>query len=100
MIALARFFALAAMLLLAVPTARGADLDNTIYLDVPAGRVVIEMRPDLAPHHVARIKALVQRGFYNGLKFHRVIAGFMAQTGDPQGNGTGGSGQTLDAEFS
>jgi peptidylprolyl isomerase len=96
----ARFLAFAAMLLLAVPTARAADLDNTLYLDVPAGRVVIELRPDLAPHHVARIKALVQRGFYNGLKFHRVIAGFMAQTGDPQGNGTGGSGQSLDAEFS
>jgi peptidylprolyl isomerase len=58
------------------------------------------MRPDLAPHHVARIKALVRRGFYNGLTFHRVIAGFMAQTGDPKGDGTGGSGQTLDAEFS
>jgi peptidylprolyl isomerase len=80
--------------------ARAADLDNTLYLDVPAGRVVIEMRPDLAPHHVARIKALVRRGFYNGLTFHRVIAGFMAQTGDPKGDGTGGSGQTLDAEFS
>jgi peptidylprolyl isomerase len=100
MTALARFFALAAMLLLAVPTAGAADLENTIYLDVPAGRVVIEMRPDLAPHHVARIKALVQRGFYDGISFHRVIAGFMAQTGDPKGDGTGGSGQSLDAEFS
>ncbi|MDB5406824.1 MAG: peptidylprolyl isomerase [Rhodospirillales bacterium] len=100
MTVLARFFALAAMLLLAVPAAHAADLDNTLYLDVPAGRVVIEMRPDLAPHHVARIKALVRRGFYDGLAFHRVIAGFMAQTGDPRGDGTGGSGQTLDAEFS
>jgi peptidylprolyl isomerase len=100
MTALARFLALAALLLLAAPTARAADLENTIYLDVPAGRVVIEMRPDLAPHHVARIKALVRRGFYNGITFHRVIAGFMAQTGDPNGDGTGGSGQTLDAEFS
>ncbi len=77
-----------------------ADLENTLYLDVPAGRVVIEMRPDLAPKHVARIKELVRRGFYNGIVFHRVIDGFMAQTGDPKGNGTGGSGQNLPAEFS
>lgn len=77
-----------------------ADLENTLYLDVPAGRVVIEMRPDLAPNHVARIKELVRRGFYDGIAFHRVIAGFMAQTGDPRGDGTGGSGQKLKAEFS
>ena len=77
-----------------------ADLENTIYLDVPAGRVVIEMRPDLAPKTCAQIKALVRRGFYNGLSFHRVIAGFMAQTGDPNGDGTGGSGHPLQAEFS
>ena len=77
-----------------------ADLENTIYLDVPAGRVVIELRPDLAPKHVARIKELVRRGFYDGIVFHRVIDGFMAQTGDPKGNGTGGSGQKLAAEFS
>jgi peptidylprolyl isomerase len=77
-----------------------ADLENTLYLDVPAGRVVIEMRPDLAPKHVARIKELVRRHFYDGIVFHRVIAGFMAQTGDPKGNGTGGSGQNLPAEFS
>jgi peptidylprolyl isomerase len=100
MTVLARIFALAAMLLLAVPTARAADPENTLYLDVPAGRVVIEMRPDLAPKHVAQIKALTRRGFYNGLTFHRVIAGFMAQTGDPQGDGTGGSGKTIAAEFS
>ena len=77
-----------------------ADLENTIYLDVPAGRVVIEMRPDLAPKTCAQIKALARRGFYNGLTFHRVIAGFMAQTGDPNGDGTGGSGHSLPAEFS
>ncbi len=77
-----------------------ADLENTIYLDVPAGRVVIELRPDLAPKHVARIKELVRRGFYDGIVFHRVIDGFMAQTGDPKGNGTGGSGQNIPAEFS
>jgi len=77
-----------------------ADLDNTVFLDVPAGRVVIELRPDLAPKTVAQFKALVKRGFYDGLKFHRVIPGFMAQTGDPLGNGTGGSGKTVPAEFS
>ena len=77
-----------------------ADPENTLYLDVPAGRVVIEMRPDLAPKTVARIKELARRGFYDGIAFHRVIAGFMAQTGDPRGDGTGGSGQKLKAEFS
>jgi peptidylprolyl isomerase len=80
--------------------AMAADLENTIYLDVPAGRVVIAMRPDLAPATCAQIKALVRKGFYNGLTFHRVIDGFMAQTGDPNGNGTGGSGHPLKAEFS
>ena len=77
-----------------------ADLENTLYLDVPAGRVVIAMRPDLAPDHVAQIKALARRGFYDGAPFHRVIDGFMAQTGDPTGTGTGGSGHKLKAEFS
>lgn len=76
-----------------------ADLENTLYLDAPKGRVTIELRPDLAPAHVARIKELVRAGFYDGLKFHRVIDGFMAQTGDPLGNGTGGSGKKLKAEF-
>src|SRR5215467_6942763 len=76
------------------------DLENTLYLDVPAGRVVIELRPDLAPNHVARIKELTRAGFYDGIAFHRVIAGFMAQTGDPKGDGTGGSGHPLKAEFS
>src|ERR1700740_1430420 len=80
--------------------AMAADLENTLYMDVPAGRVVIEMRPDLAPETVAQIKALVRRGFYNGIVFHRVIDGFMAQTGDPKGDGTGGSGHKLKAEFS
>lgn len=75
------------------------DPENTIYLDLPAGRVVIQLRPDLAPKHVARIKELTRQGFYNGLTFHRVIPGFMAQTGDPRGDGTGGSGQHLTAEF-
>ncbi|MBV8118976.1 MAG: peptidylprolyl isomerase [Alphaproteobacteria bacterium] len=80
--------------------AMAADLENTIYLDVPAGRVVIEMRPDLAPATCAQIKRLVGQGFYNGLTFHRVIDGFMVQTGDPRGDGTGGSGHPLKAEFS
>src|SRR5579863_3456552 len=77
-----------------------AELEDTLYLDVPAGRVVIEMRPDLAPGHCAQIKALVRRGFYDGVVFHRVIDGFMAQTGDPTGTGMGGSGHKLRAEFS
>ena len=80
--------------------AMAADLENTLYLDVPAGRVVIEMRPDLAPATVAQIKELTRRGFYDGIVFHRVIAGFMAQTGDPTGTGSGGSGHRLKAEFS
>ena len=75
-------------------------LENTLYMDLPAGRVVIEMRPDLAPKHVKRIKELVREGFYNGVVFHRVIEGFMAQTGDPTGTGMGGSGQKIKAEFS
>jgi peptidylprolyl isomerase len=77
-----------------------ADLDNTLYLDLTDGRVVIGLRPDLAPQTVARIKALARDGFYDGIVFHRVIGGFMAQTGDPTGTGTGGSGQRLKAEFS
>jgi len=77
-----------------------ADLENTLYLDLKDGRVTIALRPDLAPNHVARIKELAREGFYDGLKFHRVIEGFMAQTGDPRGDGTGGSGQNLKAEFS
>jgi len=76
------------------------DRENTLFLDLKDGRVVIELRPDLAPNHVARIKELVRQGYYDGLKFHRVIDGFMAQTGCPEGTGTGGSGQKLKAEFS
>jgi len=95
-----QLLALVAALFLAGNTARAADLENTLYLDLPAGRVVIQMRPDLAPNHVARIKELVRRGFYDGLTFHRVIEGFMAQGGDPAGTGAGGTGQKLKAEFS
>ena len=75
------------------------DLENTLYLDLKDGRVVIEMRQDLAPEHVARIKELAREGFYDGLVFHRVIDGFMAQGGDPTGTGSGGSGKKLKGEF-
>jgi peptidylprolyl isomerase len=76
------------------------DPENTLILTTSKGPVVIALRPDLAPTHVARIKELAREGFYDGLKFHRVIDGFMAQTGCPQGTGTGGSGKKLKAEFS
>lgn len=76
-----------------------ADLENTLYLELKGGRVTIALKPDLAPKHVARIKELARLHFYDGLKFHRVIEGFMAQTGCPKGTGTGGSGQNLKAEF-
>ena len=76
------------------------DPENTLLMETSKGPVVIELRPDLAPGHVTRIKELARQGFYDGLKFHRVIDGFMAQTGDPNGNGTGGSGRKLKAEFS
>ena len=77
------------------------DPENTIYMDLPHGRVVIELRPDIAPGHVRRIKELAREGFYDGVPFHRVIEGFMAQGGDPTGTGTGGSSKPdLKAEFS
>ena len=77
-----------------------ADPENTLIMDTSKGAVTIALRPDLAPGHVARIKELVRDGFYDGLVFHRVIDGFMAQTGCPHGRGTGGSGRKLKAEFS
>ena len=90
-------------LLLATLSVAGAqtvrDPENTLFLDLKDGRVVIELRPDLAPTHVARIKELARQRFYDGIVFHRVIDGFMAQTGDPTGTGTGGSGRRLPAEF-
>ena len=76
-----------------------AVTENTLILETTQGPVTIEMRPDLAPNHVARIKELVREGFYDGIVFHRVIDGFMAQTGCPHGTGTGGSGKKLKAEF-
>jgi peptidylprolyl isomerase len=76
-----------------------ADKENTLILETTQGPVTIALKPDLAPNHVARIKELVREGFYDGVVFHRVIDGFMAQTGCPQGTGTGGSGKKLKAEF-
>ncbi|HSZ92267.1 MAG TPA: peptidylprolyl isomerase [Acetobacteraceae bacterium] len=76
------------------------DLENTVYLDTVNGRVVILLRPDIAPAHVNQIKTLVRRGFYDGTPFHRVIEGFMAQGGDPTGTGSGGSDlDNIPAEF-
>jgi peptidylprolyl isomerase len=101
---MAGFFRVCAVLAALVVSMTGgivsaADLENTLYMDVPAGRVTIELRPELAPHTVARIKELVRQHFYDGIVFHRVIPGFMAQTGDPTGTGMGGSGKNLKAEF-
>ncbi|MEO1207177.1 MAG: peptidylprolyl isomerase [Pseudomonadota bacterium] len=77
------------------------DPENTLLMETTQGPVVIEMRPDLAPQHVERIKKLVREGFYDGIVFHRVIDGFMAQTGCPKGSGTGSSDYpNLQAEFS
>lgn len=80
---------------------KSPDLENTLYIDLKYGRVVIEMMPQIAPNHVARIKTLTRQKFYDGIVFHRVIDGFMAQTGDPTGTGMGGSKlPDLKAEFS
>jgi len=76
-----------------------SDSENTLILETTQGPVSIKMRPDLAPGHVERIKELVRARFYDGIAFHRVIDGFMAQTGCPHGTGTGGSGRRLKAEF-
>jgi peptidylprolyl isomerase len=102
-----RLFAVVAALVLALPAfaqplPAGADPQNTLIVDTTQGRIVIKLRNDIAPGHVARLKQLAREGFYNGVPFHRVIGGFMAQTGDGQnGNGTGGSKYPdLKAEFS
>src|SRR5437764_11783580 len=100
MIAFLRGMAAIVVALMLGGTAMAADPENTLYLDTVYGRVVIAMKPDLAPNHVKQIKELTRRGFYDGVPFHRVIDGFMAQTGDPTGTGTGGSGKKLKAEFS
>jgi cyclophilin family peptidyl-prolyl cis-trans isomerase len=98
-----RWLAVVALMLLTVaPVAAqpASDPQNTVYLQTKDGRVTIRLRPDLAPKHVAQIKALTKRGFYDGVVFHRVIPGFMAQTGDPTGTGTGGSDlPNIPAEF-
>ncbi len=101
---IARLFALSlAMLAFALPapaSAQAPDPENTLFLDLTYGRVVIQLRPDLAPNHVAQIKKLTRAGFYDGIVFHRVIDGFMAQTGDPTGTGMGGSQEPdINAEF-
>ncbi|MEP4380590.1 MAG: peptidylprolyl isomerase [Alphaproteobacteria bacterium] len=81
--------------------AQERDLENTLYIDLEGGRVTIQLLPEIAPNHVARIKELAREGFYDGIVFHRVIDGFMAQTGDPTGTGSGGSKlPDLEAEFS
>ena len=90
---------LSALLVFGASTAQAVEPDNTLVMELPWGNVVIEMLPDLAPKHVARIKELVRKGFYDGTPFHRVMDGFMAQGGDPTGTGMGGSGQKLTAEF-
>ena len=79
---------------------RHNDPENTLILELKDGTVTIEMRPDIAPQHVERIKELVREGYYDGLTFHRVIEGFMAQGGCPEGTGMGGSGTNIPAEFS
>jgi len=94
--------ALAGLLLFAAPAhAQSADPENTLVMQLDSGPVTIALRPDLAPQHVERIKTLARQGFYDGIVFHRVIEGFMAQTGDPTGTGSGGSDlPDLPAEFS
>ena len=95
-----RAFLAVSLAALAAPALADDDKDNTLILTTKHGKVVIRLRPDLAPKHVAQIKTLVKRGFYDGIVFHRVIPGFMAQTGDPTGTGTGGSDlPNLPAEF-
>ena len=106
MIEWSRWIAAAALLLAspAVAQDKGAPLtdpENTVYMDIlHSGRVLIELRPELAPKTVARFKELVRKGFYDGLTFHRVIPAFMAQGGDPKGDGQGGSGVNIPPEFS
>ncbi len=101
---LIRVFAAAIMFAFAAVTAHAqapSDRENLLFIELDYGRVVIQLRPDIAPRHVQRIKELAREGFYDGVVFHRVIEGFMAQTGDPTGTGRGGSQKPdLPAEFS
>jgi peptidylprolyl isomerase len=92
--------ALALAVAASVAVAQAPDPANTLVIELKTGRVLVRLRPDLAPKHVARVKLLAKEGFYNNLLFHRVIDGFMAQTGDPTGTGAGGSKHPdLQAEF-
>jgi peptidylprolyl isomerase len=97
---LSRLLAAAAMALVGTAHAAAQDPENTLVLELEDGPVTIELMPELAPNHVERIKTLAREGFYDGVAFHRVIPGFMAQTGDPTGTGAGGSDYPdLRAEF-
>jgi peptidylprolyl isomerase len=92
--------ALALLAFASAAHAQAPDPQDTLVIELKTGRVLVKLRPDLAPKHVERVKALAREGFYDGIKFHRVIDGFMAQTGDPTGTGMGGSKQpNLPAEF-
>ena len=93
---------LGVMCVIMVKPVKKASANNSkfITIETSQGNVIIETLPKIAPNHVKRIKELVKKGFYDGIIFHRVISGFMAQTGDPDGNGTGGSGKNLKAEIS
>jgi peptidylprolyl isomerase len=95
-----RFILFVAALAWGAGPAMADGTDDLLYMDLAFGRVVIELQPNVAPKTCAQIKKLVRAGFYNGIVFHRVLDGFMAQTGDPTGTGTGGSGHPLKAEFS
>ena len=100
MIRLVMSLALALFALASTSLAQAPDPQNTLVIELKTGRVLIKLRPDLAPKHVAQVKRLAKEGFYNDIIFHRVIAGFMAQTGDPTGTGTGNSKlPNLPAEF-
>jgi peptidylprolyl isomerase len=93
-------FAFAVLLAATIAHAQAPDPQDTLVIELKTGRVLVKLRSDLAPKHVERVKALAREGFYDGIKFHRVIDGFMAQTGDPTGTGMGGSKQpNLPAEF-
>ena len=95
-----RIALVAAALVWSAAPALALDPENALYMDLAFGRVVISLQPNVAPKTCEQIKKLVRAGFYNGVVFHRVLDGFMAQTGDPTGTGTGGSGHPLKAEFS
>ena len=100
MIRLVASLTLALLVLASVAHAQAPDPQDTLVIELKTGRVLVKLRPDLAPKHVERVKALAREGFYDGIKFHRVIDGFMAQTGDPTGTGMGGSKlPNLPAEF-